>query len=113
MVVPPPPSVALMTAPRIHSLDRLQLSEAAGVLDGELLDMEVGTEDTFDSLGLEVAGAYGEIKSERRRSQIIRKNNKSNLKCRISGMENSYVEHKKMDHQKVLLSKPLPHDHFF
>ena len=54
------------------------------VLDGELLEMEAGAEDSLDSFGPEVAGADGELNQKERRWQIIRKNDNSNLKCIIS-----------------------------
>ena len=59
--------------PRIHSLDGLRFSEAIEALDGELLEMEAGAEDSLDSLGPEVAGVDDKLKSERRKLQIIRK----------------------------------------
>jgi len=58
---------------RMHSLDGLRLSEAAEALDGELLEMEAGAEDSLDSLGPEVAGVDDKLKSKRRKLQIIRK----------------------------------------
>ena len=54
------------------------------MLDGELLEMEAGAEDSLDSFGPEVAGAEGELNQKERRWQIIRKNGNSNLKCIIS-----------------------------
>ena len=69
---------------RIHSLDGLRLSEAVEALDGELLEMEAGAEDSLDSFGPEEAGADGELNQKERRWQIIRKNDNSNLKCIIS-----------------------------
>ena len=45
--------------PRIHSLDGLRFSKAIEALDGELVEMEAGAENTLDSLGSEVAGAGG------------------------------------------------------
>jgi len=41
--------------------DGLRVSEAAEALDGELLEVEAGAEDSLDSLGPEGAGANGEL----------------------------------------------------
>ena len=51
--------------------------------------------DNLNSLGPEVAGADGELKSKKKKKadQQKKKNDNSNIKCIISGMEIAYVTH--------------------
>ena len=51
--------------------------------------------DNLNFLGPEVAGADGELKSEKKKmaDQQKKKNDNSNIKCIISRMEIAYVTH--------------------